>query len=257
MGDMRAVDLKSLVLDTPLEPLARRLYIRLDPSPGSQQDRLTVAVIRRCLRTDSNCVDIGAYRGTILAEIVRRAPVGHHHAVEPISRHNRYLAKAFPTVRVHAVALSNARGEATFLHNRSHPTRSHLAGDEEASPADEAMTVQTDTLDNILPASQRIDLIKVDVEGAELEVMEGGARTLRAHRPVVVFEHTRPMALRFAASSEAMHDFLTKECGMQIFLLKAWLSREGPLSRAAFVREAEERRNQNFMAHPSDPPARG
>jgi FkbM family methyltransferase len=254
---MRAVDLKSLILDTPLEPLARRLYIRLDPSPGSRQDRLTVAVMRRCLREDSNCVDIGACRGTILAEIVRRAPTGQHHAFEPIARHSRYLAKSFPSVRVHAIALSNARGEAAFLHHPSHPTRSHLAGHEEAPPVYEAMTVQTDMLDNILPASQRIDFIKLDVEGAELEVMQGAARTLRAHRPVMVFEHTRRMALRFGASSEALYDFLTEECGMQVSLMQAWLSREGPLSRAAFAREAEERCNQSFMAHPSDSPARG
>ena len=42
------------------------------------------------LRSDSNCLDIGSYRGDVLREMVRRAPLGHHIAWEPLP----YMASA-------------------------------------------------------------------------------------------------------------------------------------------------------------------
>src|SRR5688572_11745218 len=112
------VRLKRLIRGTPLERLARGLYIRLDPSPWSEYDRLTLAVMRRCLRSNSNCIDIGAHRGTILAEIVRQAPQGIHYAFEPVTAHCRYLTQAFPKVRVYELALSNECEQTSFLHDR-------------------------------------------------------------------------------------------------------------------------------------------
>lgn len=40
------------------------------------------------------------------------------------------------------------------------------------------LTLQTSTLDDMLPDPGRIDLVKIDVEGYELPVVEGGQRTL-------------------------------------------------------------------------------
>lgn len=37
----------------------------------------------------------------------------------------------------------------------------------------------------------RLDFVKIDVEGMELDVLQGGARVLRAHRPVLYVENDR------------------------------------------------------------------
>ena len=55
--------IKKFILGSPLEGLARWLYLRLDQSPWSHYDRLTLAIMKRCLRPNSNCVDSGAPRG--------------------------------------------------------------------------------------------------------------------------------------------------------------------------------------------------
>jgi hypothetical protein len=67
--------------------------------------------------------------------------------------------------------------------------------------------VPVTTLDEYLAGTnkplRRIDLIKCDVEGHELEVFRGAERTLRKHRPILLFEREirhcggQPIALAF------------------------------------------------------------
>jgi len=242
--------LRKLILDTPFEPLARRLYIRLDRSPWSEYDRLTLAIMRRCLRANSNCVDIGAHRGSILAEIMRQAPDGIHHAFEPVPEHCRYLERTFPKVRVHELALSNVREQALFLHDRQHPTRSCFWRSVGVTGQEEIITVQTELLDDVMPEDWPVAFIKVDVEGAEFAVFQGGVRTLRTQRPVVVFEHSRLAELCCGVTPAAMYELLTQTCGMHISLLRDWLDGVAPLDGEAFEDEVKEARSLYFVAHP-------
>jgi FkbM family methyltransferase len=46
------------------------------------------------------------------------------------------------------------------------------------------------TLDDLLENSDRLDFIKIDTDGHELEVLKGGQAVIRRHRPIVVFEVT-------------------------------------------------------------------
>ena len=52
-------------------------------------------------------------------------------------------------------------------------------------------TVQLDTLDRIWCDRQRIDIVKVDIEGYETMFLEGGRKTIKAHRPVLLIELNR------------------------------------------------------------------
>ncbi|OGO48803.1 MAG: hypothetical protein A2Z30_07715 [Chloroflexi bacterium RBG_16_64_43] len=241
---------KRQILDSPFEQFARRAYIRLDPSPWGREDRQTLAIMRRILRPDSNCVDIGAHRGSILGEIVRRAPRGMYFAFEPIPEHCRYLAKTFPTAKVFEIALSDRKGQAEFAHNVHHPTRSGFKPPLIPDEPIETILVETDCLDSLLPASLLIHFIKVDVEGAELLVFRGAIRTLRASRPVVIFEHTPMAQRRYGAASEDLFDLLTKECGLRVSTMSVWLQHGAPLGSAEFCDRVAQRAADYFVAHP-------
>ena len=56
---------------------------------------------------------------------------------------------------------------------------------------DGALEVPVDMLDRVVAARNltRLDLLKIDVEGAETDVIHGASRSIARHRPVVVFEH--------------------------------------------------------------------
>jgi len=54
----------------------------------------------------------------------------------------------------------------------------------------EAISADVATLDEVVD-DQPVDILKVDVEGAELPGIPGRPQTLRTSRPVIVFEHAR------------------------------------------------------------------
>jgi FkbM family methyltransferase len=91
---------------------------------------------------------------------------GTRHLVEPV-----------------AVALGAAPGTATM-------SEELFTGNNRIS-GEGALLVPVDTLDRLADAQglTRLDLLKIDVEGAEAEVIQGASRTIARHRPLVVFEN--------------------------------------------------------------------
>lgn len=232
--------IKKAVLDTPVERLARRLYIRLDPSLAGKYDRETLAIMRRHITPSSNCIDIGAHRGSILAEILALAPAGTHHAFEPVPQQVNYLVKSFPTVKIYPLALSDERVETTFIHNLAHPTRSSFKQMPGMKELTESITVSTDLLDNVIPRDLAIHFIKLDVEGAELKVLRGAIQTIKRNKPLIIFEHSLAAKECYNDAPEDLHDFLTKECGFRIWPSRHWLTGQPSLVRDEFVQYVEQ-----------------
>ncbi|MEA2340738.1 MAG: hypothetical protein QOG11_815 [Solirubrobacteraceae bacterium] len=73
------------------------------------------AILASVLSADSCCIDVGAHRGAILADLVRLAPHGRHIAYEPLPELAADLAARFPSVDVHNAALSDHAGERDFV----------------------------------------------------------------------------------------------------------------------------------------------
>jgi FkbM family methyltransferase len=205
-------------------------------------------LIAASLARDGQAIDVGAHTGTILREIVRVAPAGRHIAYEPLPDCYEHLRHAFPQVDVRNAALSDQSGETSFIHVRAAPEYSGLRERSypgyEDSPR-ETITVRTERLDDALPPAARPNLIKIDVEGAELLVLRGAIETLRVHRPLVIFEHGVGAAERYGYGSEDVHELLCGELGMRIFNLDGG----GPYNREQFV-EVFSKPIWNFVAVP-------
>ncbi len=237
--------IKKIVTDTPLESAARRLYIRLD-----QNDRETIAVMRHCLAKNSNCIDIGAHRGSILNEIVSLAPQGRHFTFEPVPVHYQYLVRFFPTVNIYSYALSNQKGQASFIHNIGHPTRSGFQNLVDPNALTETIFVETELLDNIIPSDLKIQFIKLDVEGAEALVIHGGLNTIKKNKPFIIFEHSKPIQTGREFASENLFQLLAGECGLIISTLRNWSKREPSLDRSEFITTVDIGREYYFIAYP-------
>jgi len=85
--------------------------------------------------------------------------------------------------------------------NTMFPTESHTVLIQE---------IKLDTLDNQLQElnCKGIDLIKVDVEGAELQVLKGALQTLKQHRPYLMIEINKEACLAGGYEPEEIFELL-------------------------------------------------
>ena len=191
------------------------------------------AVIAAVLRHDSSAIDVGANQGSVLSEMVRHAPKGHHIAFEPIPELADSLKREFPAADIRQSALSDSAGTAQFSHVTGAPAYSGLRLRRDlpdGSGTVQSLTVRIDRLDDVLPENFSPSLIKIDVEGAELGVLSGAVKTLADSRPVVIFEHGAGGADLYGTASTEVWD-LFDGCGFRILSVTG----EGPYSRAAFA----------------------
>jgi FkbM family methyltransferase len=190
------------------------------------------AILASSLRAEATFIDVGTNRGQILREAVRVAPRGRHLAFEPIPALAADLAREFPGVDCRPMALGAKAGTATFCHFRRLDGWSGLQRTLQVSDADgdpEYIPVTVSTLDaevgHLTPA-----VIKIDVEGAERDVIEGGRAVLSQVRPLLIFEHVATAAELYGASSEMVWDLLA-ELDYEIYSVTG----DGPFTRAAFT----------------------
>jgi FkbM family methyltransferase len=204
----------------------------------------TSAVLACALRDDATYVDVGANRGQVLQQALRIAPHARHIAFEPIPELAQELAGAFPAIDCRQLALG-ARAEVTqFCHftrldGWSGLRRSPEVSDDRGAPR--YITVQVSTLDVELEGLTP-SVIKIDVEGAELAVLEGGRSVLTQTRPLVIFEHIAGAAALYETAPGAVWDLLT-ELGYAIFSVTG----DGPFTRQAFT---DATRVVNWLARP-------
>lgn len=239
---------------TRLEGPLRSVHDRLTRNGSGRNDRLATEIMQRTLRPDSSCIDVGCYRGQILREMIRLAPQGRHIAFEPIPANFEFLTAHFPGVTLHNCALSDEPGTATFQHVQGRPARSGLRR-VPYPDADEVVVeipVTIDTIDRLVPAGTPVDLLKIDVEGAELQVFRGARRLLRESRPMLLFEHAPYTAAAYGTTPADVHALLVGEHGYAISRFDDWLAGQPPLEHGAFVAEVESGRSTNFVATRAD-----
>lgn len=142
------------------------------------------------LRPGQVVVDVGANLGLLTLAFARAVgPAGRVLAVEPAEETFGALERQ---VRIndlkHVTAIHAALADkpgAMRLYHHADPGRNSLV----AGASDDGEEVPVTTLDALLAEHGigRVDVLKIDVEGAEPLVLAGAAKTL-GHRPVVVFE---------------------------------------------------------------------
>lgn len=265
--------LRRLLLGTPLEAPARAAYRALTgrgtavvPAPPAAAtapvdlnelyNRQTARVMERVLARDSICIDVGCHEGEILDEMLRLAPDGRHYAFEPLPHLHDLLARKYAgaaNVRLFDAALSDAPGESTFQHVVTNPGYSGLLRRRFDRPHEDVVEIRVRLLrlDDVLPPQEPIRLVKIDVEGAELQVLRGAQGMLRRCRPYVIFEHGLGAADCYGTRPEMVHDLLA-DCGLRVSLMQDWLSGGpgSPLDREAFAAQFDRAINYYFLAHP-------
>lgn len=150
-------------------------------------------IVALVARPGDVAIDIGGNLGEWMAPLAATVGgEGRVYVFEPVpvlaealartTRINRFTA----TVEVVASAAAEATGKAAFNSTMAAGGDGALSGLSSGG----GETVPTITLDDFTMERglSRIDLIKIDVEGAERRVLEGARKTLAALKPRLVFE---------------------------------------------------------------------
>ncbi|WP_027550534.1 FkbM family methyltransferase [Bradyrhizobium sp. Cp5.3] len=137
--------------------------------------------------------DIGANKGSFTLWLSRWCRGGRVVAFEPQIDLAARLARTCASIGLHNVqveakAVSAAPGLLPLFIPDGHQPGASLNRFAVADLAFTKATVPVVALDDFFPASERVSFLKVDVEGAELDVFRGATRILDRDRPLLLFE---------------------------------------------------------------------
>lgn len=220
----------SAIVGTPAQGVAERLRdlkhawtLRRQPELANimAETRLTRDLMRHYLTRDTTCVDVGCHLGSMLHEMVTLAPRGLHHAFEPVPYKAAWLARKYPSVEVHQMALSDHHSIQQFFVNQGSSAFSALRPAERSGESD-AINVEVSRLDDVLPEDLPVGFLKVDAIGGELAVLRGGERTLRKHRPIVLFEASETTLGYFDIGAADIYDYVVTELDYRLYSLHGW-----------------------------------
>lgn len=201
--------------------------VRIDGStievPGTRRMRLSVLagnlrihrLLDRFVRPGSTVVDVGANIGYNTIHAARLVgPGGRVLAVEPAGDNLEVLranvaAAGLANVRIEPVAAGSAPGMRDFFVRGPKSAVNSLFARSCYAFVTDIVRVPVVPLDDLAPGGA--DLVKIDVEGAELEVLEGMHRIL-ATGPVLIVE---------------WHPILQQLAGHATDALPLWLLRRG------------------------------
>lgn len=170
-------------------------------------------------------------------------------AFEPTPANCAFLRERFPQVDVREAAVSDAPGQAEFTMIPERPARSGLR---EVPYPDgvtvEKTTVRVESLDAAISDDLPVKLIKIDVEGGELDVIRGARGLIDRCSPVLIFELHSWAAERFEAAPTDYHDLLRERHGYAMSTLSGWLAGAPPLDREGVGRQVAD--DFYFVASP-------
>jgi FkbM family methyltransferase len=179
-----------------------------------------LAAVRHFLKAGQTFIDVGVNKGDFSLVAARMVGAnGRVLAFEPEPTNCHWIEKSiglngYTNVQLFPIALSDRSGTADLYLGQKSGWHSLLAGHADRDCG--TITVATRTLDEMVGEQRhdsRVDLIKIDVEGAELLVLRGAVDTLRNNPAVTLLIDIHPI---LGVNPRSVCDFLREE-GFSVF----------------------------------------
>ena len=172
----------------------RAAYFVCDPVTAPE------TILCRCLLKPPDIfADVGANFGYFTLVAAKYA--GHVFAFEPSPQTYAYCEnnlrlnqRLAPKITGYMMGLAAEPGQMKLYRPAQNPGLASLRPVTEPDTVEEVVKIST--LDNIL-GGQPVSFIKIDVEGAELDVLQGAGQTIQKNRPLVLLELFEPHQHRF------------------------------------------------------------
>ena len=255
--------MKRLLVGTPLGRLGQgfresfllvRTACREPEAVGTvANDVLAGTLVTSICRPDKVFIDVGAHIGSVIAEVMHQTPSVKIIAFEAIPQKIEHLRRKFPRVEFHECAVGEEnKGQITFFVDTKQSGYSSLGKRSDAPDgAIQEIVVPLKRMDDLVD-SDAVDVVKIDVEGAELGVLRGGERMIARCRPSILFESGPDSGDGLGYAKEALWQW----CADREFqvLVPNRLAPDGPgLSQEGFLdSHLYPRRTTNYFAVPAE-----
>lgn len=192
----------------------RGVLLSIENHAGAYEEGVS-RFLTRAVRPGDVVLDVGANIGVLTVLLTDLAgPTGRVVAFEPAPRNLEYLRRNATGAEIVAAAVGAADGELRFDVNDAYPAGAHVADDGD-------LVVPCRSIDSWAADVDRLDLIKMDVEGAEPDALHGARRTIERFRPSLVVECNVGALRRVGrASFTDFHRLLTTMFPVVAFVLE-------------------------------------
>lgn len=173
----------------PLFKYCPKVYFNLYSFYKKKSDSYKLAVLRNHIKPGDTVIDIGAHIGfysRFFAGLVGQQ--GKVFAFEPDPENFKRLSaniKSFPSVKIISAAVSSVSGRLKLFRSKT------LSVDQHAypTPGRKSVTVESAALDDFVKKENvKINFIKMDIQGFEIQALQGMKEILATHRPKLLTE---------------------------------------------------------------------
>jgi FkbM family methyltransferase len=200
---------------------------------GQYETELTNYFVRE-LKPDSHCIDVGANFGYFTCLMGRFCPNGKIVGIEPdekifeIAQDNVFINGFGEFATVMHAAASNTGADLTLYRRLTRSGNTSIAnlGDAYTSalgePPAESFVVRGLRVDDLMPQmNERVDFMKIDVEGAEPLVFEGARQTIAANPKLRIIMEWSPGQIHAAGFEISAFLDLLKGLELKAFDMQA------------------------------------
>lgn len=226
------------------EHIGNRIYFN-----GYYEGR-EVWVLKKILKQDDVIIDVGANIGSWTLLFGKIAGKGKVYAFEPSTLYanltsNVSLNQSLLNVECYRLALGNTKGlvieDDTYRQDYNGGMIRFLPGNTMEDPQAVEMTTLDDwtEVNNI----RRLNWLKIDTEGMEYQIIQGGTKTLNAFQPNIMIEVNAENLKYFKSSVSDLYD-LIRSHGYRYFYTAG---KRGELKKSAFSSEPHFNGAQNIF----------
>ena len=198
------------------------LYKIVYPRFKRKQDKYEIELLKKHIKPGDTVLDIGANIGfyaTILSDIV--GSKGRVHCFEPDKTNFKHLEKA---CKKHFNIISNnlavgPKTEIIKIYTSKDLNVDHRTYKPEEY--DKEIDVRAISIDDYLPKDMKVDFIKMDIQGFEMQALKGMINTLQINKNIKMVSEFWPYGLQKAGSSLSEYFIFLKDLGFDVKLLLA------------------------------------
>ena len=215
----------------------------------SKQDAFEIELLKKHLRKDDTVLDIGANIGfyaKTLSEIV--GPKGKIHCFEPDKTNFLHLQN-YVNGSNNIVLNNKAVGPKTEI-LKIYTSRNLNVDHRTYKPEeyDQEIEIEAVSVDEYLGNNRKIDFIKMDIQGFEMQAVKGMERTLEENKNIKLISEFWPYGLSKAGSSVNEYFNFLQEKGFTCYLLEKNSLQKLTLEKVDSIKDLSEEHYFNIFA---------